>query len=480
MKTQNKSNQIKTLPFCLASIIQKITTQNHALNLDEILLELKNTNISLFLRNETLLHIEVICNNKNKKITDLLRKGFYKSNKFTLFIELEPTDKKQHILSLSFLNEVSKTPDNSIINIIKQENISKTIIKYFDELEFKTSNTLEENKLDKEMIILQEWAKKNNLRDWYDDSISLFPNTKIEFELMRNLIIESPKLTSIPKEARALKSLRNLSLVGRFGQIPSEIYELENLEKLYLMRSGLSVLTKDINKLKNLKCLILLNNNIQELPNIDKLTKLESVDISSNRLTNEEIKNFKAKLPKNIECISRSQKVPLPFFIEPLAKENLEDAQNLMYDTFEDQNKYEKQCLVASLDKKNFKKIYEKNAVKNMDYWIAKDKKTLEVIGLTGLYNQIEDKDSDAWLAWFCIDKKQRTKGYGKALLNFSVELAKNLSKDSLKLYTYDSKEYLPAMRLYEKYGFEIFDRVKKEIFYKLNLGKIQKKGKIC
>ena len=100
------------------------------------------------------------------------------------------------------------------------------------------------------------------------------------------------------------------------------------------MGSGLSILTKNIDKLTNLKRLVLFNNNIQELPSINKLTKLESVDISSNRLIKNEIENFKTKLPKNIECISRSQKAPLPFFIEPFAKENLEDAQNLMYDTF--------------------------------------------------------------------------------------------------------------------------------------------------
>lgn len=44
------------------------------------------------------------------------------------------------------------------------------------------------------------------------------------------------------------------------------------------------------------------------------------------------------------------------------------------------------------------------------------------------------------------------------------------INKKYLHLYTYDSSEYIPAMKLYEKYNFVIYDRDNKVIYYKLHL----------
>ena len=71
------------------------------------------------------------------------------------------------------------------------------------------------------------------------------------------------------------------------------------------------------------------------------------------------------------------------------------------------------------------------------------------------------------WLGWFCIDKEYRGQGLSKKLLDFSIERAKQLNKKYLHLYTYDSREYIPAMKLYETYHFTIYNKTKKDIYYK-------------
>ena len=93
---------------------------------------------------------------------------------------------------------------------------------------------------------------------------------------------------------------------------------------------------------------------------------------------------------------------------------------------------------------------------KEMDYKIVYIND--EPIGITGIYSYNEYPD-DAWLGWFGILYEYRNKGYGKLVIEKTMELAKEKGYKNFRLYT---DEYAKdAHKLYEKLGLikESYDR---------------------
>ena len=149
--------------------------------------------------------------------------------------------------------------------------------------------------------------------------------------------------------------------------------------------------------------------------------------------------------------------------MEPLSKTTLDEATNLRDRVFTYIDDIEKLTFIASLNRAEYQQIYRENEIETMQYWVARDKTELKVIGFTGIYTEPKDNEDSCWLGWFCIDPKYRGIGFGKELLEFSIDRAKELSKKYLHLYTYDSKEYQPAINLYKQYGFEIYKSGREE-----------------
>ncbi|RLA84627.1 MAG: hypothetical protein DRG78_00990 [Epsilonproteobacteria bacterium] len=156
--------------------------------------------------------------------------------------------------------------------------------------------------------------------------------------------------------------------------------------------------------------------------------------------------------------------------ITSLTKHTLESATSLRDKTFSHLKKHEKETLKASLDKSNYKKCFKQNELVDIEYFVMIDNDLEVVIGLTGIYTEITDTKDMCWLGWFCIDEGYRGQGLSKKLLDFSIEKARELNKSCLHLYTYDSKDYIPAIKLYEQYDFVVYDTDKKDIYYKLDL----------
>ena len=92
--------------------------------------------------------------------------------------------------------------------------------------------------------------------------------------------------------------------------------------------------------------------------------------------------------------------------------------------------------------------------------WAAIDDKG-EVNGTTGLYLTTEDEKSAVWLSWFCVDPDKRGLGIGRMLIEFSINQAKALGKEYLRLYTSDDPSEVAAQVLYEKYGLSVFKEEK-------------------
>ena len=84
-----------------------------------------------------------------------------------------------------------------------------------------------------------------------------------------------------------------------------------------------------------------------------------------------------------------------------------------------------------------------------------------EVCGTTGFYMNKNDEHEAVWLSWFCVDPRQRGQGIGKKLIEFSIDKARELGKDFLRLYTSDHSSEMEAQGLYEKYGLKVFKKKK-------------------
>ena len=82
-------------------------------------------------------------------------------------------------------------------------------------------------------------------------------------------------------------------------------------------------------------------------------------------------------------------------------------------------------------------------------YWLAKNNN--KYIGICGLYSY-NDYPKDAWLGWFGVIKEERKKGFGTQILNDTINLAKNLEFETLRLYT-DEIDNSIAIKLYKKIG---------------------------
>jgi len=147
------------------------------------------------------------------------------------------------------------------------------------------------------------------------------------------------------------------------------------------------------------------------------------------------------------------------FIIKSLTADTLNNAVILRDKIFPDLGSCEKETLQASLDKSNYEECWKKNELTSMQYFIMLDTTKDKIIGLTGIYSEEGDSHNMCWLGWFCIEESYRGQGLSKILLDFSINKAKQLNKQYLHLYTYDAEEYIPAMRLYEKYGFIIYDK---------------------
>ncbi|MFA5136067.1 MAG: GNAT family N-acetyltransferase [Patescibacteria group bacterium] len=98
-----------------------------------------------------------------------------------------------------------------------------------------------------------------------------------------------------------------------------------------------------------------------------------------------------------------------------------------------------------------------------LQYWVGIDRKTKEVIGVVGLYEELSDAKEACWLGWFCVRPDKRGRRHGTQLLDFAITYAKKLHKQYLRLYTSTDPNELKAQKIYKKYGFQETTKEKRE-----------------
>jgi hypothetical protein len=136
---------------------------------------------------------------------------------------------------------------------------------------------------------------------------------------------------SFPKKFCKLTNLKKIKSSGDLTSLPESIYNLVNLEVLYLYRNKLTKLPESIYQLANLKILQLSNNDLKTLPeNFGQLKKLENFDMEENRNFTEFPKTF-CNL-KNLRILKLSYS-GRPYF--PKSFENLTSLEELTVDQYQ-------------------------------------------------------------------------------------------------------------------------------------------------
>lgn len=145
---------------------------------------------------------------------------------------------------------------------------------------------------------------------------------KFENEAKVFIALDKYGLESIPKEIGKLKKVKELDIFNDsiegwtvypplsamdqridkppFRTIPSELLELNGLEKLTLYGLDIQTLPEDLNRLENLKYLDLSMNKLtisKEIPKLKKLEKLQYLELFGNRINMLEIENWRKENP---------------------------------------------------------------------------------------------------------------------------------------------------------------------------------------
>ena len=133
---------------------------------------------------------------------------------------------------------------------------------------------------------------------------------------------------------------------------------------------------------------------------------------------------------------------------EVLSKENLDIAIKIQHNIFPLENGSEdlKETINEGLPNHQFLQ----------KYWLAKVNN--KYVGICGLY-AYKSAPKDAWLGWFGVVEDERRKGFATEILEFSMQQAKNLGFETLRLYT-DEEDNASAIKLYDKFSMisEIYD----------------------
>lgn len=84
-----------------------------------------------------------------------------------------------------------------------------------------------------------------------------------------------------------------------------------------------------------------------------------------------------------------------------------------------------------------------------------------EVIGITGLYQCVDDPEDTYWLGWYGVIPEFRSKRYGTVILEFTEQLVIERQGTVLKLWTTEEPDEAAAQFVFEKMNYKIVERTK-------------------
>lgn len=124
------------------------------------------------------------------------------------------------------------------------------------------------------------------------------------------------------------------------------------------------------------------------------------------------------------ERIKQNCKIIKKLRFEEISKDNIKVATKLQYEIFPNSSAYS---------------VYKSKITgERKDLYIGYIAYMEDIpVGVTGIY-EIPEYSDTVWLSWFGIKKEYRKLGYGKQILDYTIEMAKILNKKYLRLYTFE------------------------------------------
>lgn len=150
----------------------------------------------------------------------------------------------------------------------------------------------------------------------------------------------------------------------------------------------------------------------------------------------------------------------------PLSNENVNEAVDLVCSVFSGDCNTEDSPVVAyraSLDREQYQDFICRHNLGILEYFVVKKEDENKIIGATGWYTRITDDKNTIWLGWYCLSQEERGKGFGRKILEWTMDKAREKGYTKMKLYTSTDPNEATAQILYEKLGFEIVDEELKE-----------------
>ena len=122
---------------------------------------------------------------------------------------------------------------------------------------------------------------------------------------------------------------------------------------------------------------------------------------------------------------------------EPISHENIEEAIALAHLVFpNDVGGADDAALayVASLDPDKHRDLWEGWDSKSLEYWVVREGEN--IVGATGLYTRTIDQNDVVWLGWYFVAPSRRGEGYGRKILEWTMNEARERRYKIMKLYT--------------------------------------------
>ncbi len=145
--------------------------------------------------------------------------------------------------------------------------------------------------------------------------------------------------------------------------------------------------------------------------------------------------------------------------IEALSQETLAETITLVHKVFTYEastTNLPERALRASLHLQENQELLQAQGVRKLEYYVALDEATKQVMGVIGQYEQAEDPSAIVWVGWFCVDPAFRRQRVGESLLTWNMQHARENGYTTMKLYTSDHPREAAAQGLYHKLGFEV------------------------
>lgn len=117
-------------------------------------------------------------------------------------------------------------------------------------------------------------------------------------------------------------------------------------------------------------------------------------------------------------------------------------------------------AFLASLHPEDHQEFIESGLLKTLEYYTATDEAGT-VVGVTGLYTRTVDEPTIVWLGWYAVHPLYRGKGYGREILEWTMNEARKRGFKIMRLYTSDLESEATAQIVYEKFGFKEIGREK-------------------